>query len=83
MILSRANTPTRDWAVADRKSTLVFCVNLAHVRQLTKTFQDFGVEARYLHSGTPANERRALITDFKAGSYPVLVNCGTSTQVLV
>ncbi|KAF8846329.1 P-loop containing nucleoside triphosphate hydrolase protein [Paxillus ammoniavirescens] len=76
------NLVVRAWLdrASDRKSTLVFCVNLAHVRQLTKTFQDFGVEARYLHSGTPANERRALITDFKAGSYPVLVNCAILTE---
>ncbi|KAF9229231.1 P-loop containing nucleoside triphosphate hydrolase protein [Gyrodon lividus] len=65
---------------SDRKSTLVFCVNLAHVRQLTKAFQDFGVEARCLHSGTPENERRALITDFKAGNCPVLVNCAILTE---
>ncbi|KAF9237313.1 P-loop containing nucleoside triphosphate hydrolase protein [Melanogaster broomeanus] len=76
------NLVVRAWLdrASDRKSTLVFCVNIAHVLQLTKTFQDFGVEARYLHSGTPAPERRALISDFKAGSYPVLVNCAILTE---
>ncbi|KAH7883536.1 P-loop containing nucleoside triphosphate hydrolase protein [Phlebopus sp. FC_14] len=64
----------------DRKSTLVFCVNLAHVRQLTKVFREFGVDARYLASGTPANERSSLIADFKAGKYPVLVNCAILTE---
>ncbi|KAG1757630.1 P-loop containing nucleoside triphosphate hydrolase protein [Suillus lakei] len=63
-----------------RQSTLVFCVNIAHVRALTKTFQDFGVDARYLHSGTPAAERHALITAFKVGEYPVLVNCAILTE---
>ena len=61
---------------ADRKSTLVFCVNLAHVSALTAVFRDAGVDARYVHSGTPAAERRALVEDFKAGKFPVLVNCG-------
>ncbi|KIJ68505.1 hypothetical protein HYDPIDRAFT_106705 [Hydnomerulius pinastri MD-312] len=65
---------------SDRKSTLVFCVNLAHVRDLTRAFKDFGVDARYVHSGTPANERRQLIADFKAGEYPVLVNCAILTE---
>lgn len=70
------------FTASDRKSTLVFCVNLAHVRQLTKAFREFGIDARQLHSNTPANERRMLITEFKAGRYPVLVNCGTSHKVI-
>ena len=61
---------------ADRKSTLVFCVNLAHVRDLTNTFREAGVDARYVYAGTPAEERRALISGFKAGAFPVLLNCG-------
>ncbi|KAI9573006.1 P-loop containing nucleoside triphosphate hydrolase protein [Boletus coccyginus] len=69
-----------DRTSSDRKSTLVFCVNLAHVRQLTKAFREFGIDARQLHSNTPANERRMLITEFKAGRYPVLVNCAILTE---
>ncbi|KAF8560312.1 P-loop containing nucleoside triphosphate hydrolase protein [Imleria badia] len=69
-----------DRASSDRTSTLVFCVNLAHVRQLTKAFREFGIDARQLHSNTPANERRTLITEFKAGRYPVLVNCAILTE---
>ena len=60
----------------DRKSTLVFCVNLSHVRELTQAFRDAGIDARYVHSKTPAAERKALVEGFKAGGYPVLVNCG-------
>lgn len=66
---------------AGRKSTLVFCVNLAHVRDLTNAFRGLGVDARYLHAGTPVVERKALITSFRAGAYPVLINCGTSRNV--
>ncbi|THH01805.1 hypothetical protein EW026_g935 [Hermanssonia centrifuga] len=58
-----------------RKSTLVFCVNLAHVRDLTQAFRDAGVDARYVYSGTPAAERKALIAAFKAQGFPVLLNC--------
>ena len=61
---------------ATRKSTLVFCANLAHVRDLTSTFRTAGIDARYLHSGTPMAERKALIQTFKSGDFPVLVNCG-------
>ncbi|KAM5529998.1 hypothetical protein V8D89_016337 [Ganoderma adspersum] len=65
---------------AGRKSTLVFCVNLAHVAALTAAFRDAGVDARYLHSKTPAAERKALVESFKAGEYPVLVNCAVLTE---
>jgi ATP-dependent helicase IRC3 len=59
-----------------RKSTIVFAVNVAHVRALTKTFQSAGVDARHIYAGTPALERNALIDNFKAGDFPVLINCG-------
>ncbi|EPQ60619.1 P-loop containing nucleoside triphosphate hydrolase protein [Gloeophyllum trabeum ATCC 11539] len=63
-----------------RKSTLVFCVNLAHVAHLTKTFREAGVDARYLYAGTPVAERTKLITEFREGTFPVLVNCGILTE---
>jgi len=61
---------------ATRKCTLVFCVNVAHVQALTHAFRNYGVDARYVYSKTPAAERRALVSSFKAGQFPVLLNCG-------
>lgn len=63
-------------ATGERKSTLVFCVSVAHVHALTQVFRGFGVDARYIYADTPAKERQTIIADFKAGLYPVLVNCG-------
>lgn len=54
----------------------MFCVNLAHVRELTTTFRAFGIDARYVYSGTPVLERKALVSSFKEGAFPVLINCG-------
>ena len=62
--------------VAMRRSTLVFCVNLAHLRGLTDAFREAGVDARYVYSNTPAKERKALVDAFKAGEFPVLLNVG-------
>lgn len=78
------NTPTinklliQTWfdRAVDRKSTLIFCVNLAHVHHLTGAFRQAGVDARYVYSRTPATERRALVESFKNGEFPVLINCG-------
>ncbi|KAL1748461.1 P-loop containing nucleoside triphosphate hydrolase protein, partial [Schizophyllum fasciatum] len=82
------NTPTvndlvvRTWLhrAAQRKSTLVFCVSIAHVESLTQAFRSYGVDARYVYSGTPASERRALIAAFRGGEFPVLINCAILTE---
>ena len=44
---------------------------------LTKTFRGHGIDARFVYSETPMAERKALVASFKAGEFPVLVNCGT------
>jgi len=54
----------------------VFCVNVAHVKELTQTFRKYGIDARYLFAETPPAARKALLEDFKAGVFPVLINCG-------
>ncbi|KAI0307989.1 P-loop containing nucleoside triphosphate hydrolase protein [Multifurca ochricompacta] len=69
-----------DKAAKERKSTIVFAVNVAHARALTKTFQSAGVDARYLYSGTPNAERSALIEHFRVGDFPVLLNCALLTE---
>jgi len=74
--LSTLPAPDFNSLPAERKSTLVFCVNIAHVHSLTQKFRSYGIDARYIFSETPAEERKALVNAFKAGAYPVLVNCG-------
>lgn len=63
-----------------RKSTLVFCVNLAHVASLTAMFRQHGIDARFVTSDTPAKVRTERLDAFKAGAYPVLLNCGIFTE---
>ncbi|KAG8852738.1 hypothetical protein FRB91_006049 [Serendipita sp. 411] len=72
----------RSWIerAGERKSTLVFCTNLAHVHDLTTEFRKRGVDARYIHSGTHSKERQQLLDDFRGGRYPVLVNCAILTE---
>ncbi|KFY05141.1 hypothetical protein O988_00230 [Pseudogymnoascus sp. VKM F-3808] len=64
----------------ERKSTLVFCVDLAHIAGLTKAFRDRGVDARFVTGDTPKTERSATLDAFRAGEFPVLVNCGVFTE---
>ncbi|KAL8297005.1 hypothetical protein RB597_006216 [Gaeumannomyces tritici] len=63
-----------------RKSTLVFCVDLAHVAGLTQRFREYGIDARFVTGDTPKLERSERLEDFKAGKFPVLVNCGVFTE---
>lgn len=63
-----------------RKSTLVFCVDLAHVFSLTQEFRRHGVDARSVIGETPTVERSERLEAFKKGEYPVLVNCGVFTE---
>ena len=77
------NTITvRAWLAnaADRHSTLVFCVNVAHTRSLTEAFRAHGIDARYITADTPQRQRDAELGAFKAGAFPVLLNCGLFTE---
>ncbi|KAJ5689618.1 ATP-dependent helicase IRC3 [Penicillium macrosclerotiorum] len=76
------NITVRAWMAnaRDRKSTLVFCVDVAHVRQLTATFREHGVDARYITAATPKNVRAEQLEAFKNREFPVLLNCGLFTE---
>ncbi|KJZ79944.1 hypothetical protein HIM_00658 [Hirsutella minnesotensis 3608] len=63
-----------------RKSTLVFCVDLAHVVGLTNKFRDLGFDARYVTGDTPKLERSEILDAFRAGEFPVLINCSVFTE---
>ncbi|PGG96101.1 hypothetical protein AJ79_09727 [Helicocarpus griseus UAMH5409] len=64
----------------ERKSTLVFGVDIDHVRCLTDTFRRFGIDARYVTSQTPKDLRTEELDAFRNQDYPVLVNCGLFTE---
>lgn len=71
----------RSWMhKANAKSTIVFCADLAHVSGLTNMFRKHGVDARYVTSHTSKVDRSALLDAFKAGEFPVLLNCGVFTE---
>ncbi|KAI1180721.1 P-loop containing nucleoside triphosphate hydrolase protein [Nemania sp. FL0916] len=72
----------RSWLAraAGRKSTLVFCADLAHVAGLTQTFRQHGIDARFVSGDTPKLDRSDRLSAFKKGEFPVLVNCGVFTE---
>ncbi|KAJ5775752.1 Helicase C-terminal [Penicillium nucicola] len=64
----------------ERKSTLVFCVDIEHARQLTAAFRGHGVDARYITAGTAKGKRAEELRAFKDQEFPVLLNCGLFTE---
>ncbi|KAF6843091.1 DEAD/DEAH box helicase [Colletotrichum musicola] len=81
--IERVNEITvRSWLAkaSDRKSTLVFCVDLAHVTGLTQMFRKHGFDARFVTGDTPKLERSRVLEAFRNDEFPVLVNCGVFTE---
>ncbi|KAH9276342.1 hypothetical protein BASA83_001030 [Batrachochytrium salamandrivorans] len=84
------NTPERNLTVAqlylneavpsNRKSTLVFAVNVQHIEDLVKAFKAKGVPAIGVHGKTPLHARHAIMKEFSSGRIPVLINCGIITE---
>lgn len=76
------NAAVRAWIdrAKDRKSTIVFAVDIQHVIDLTECFRAHGVDARAVTSRNDKRERSDLVAAFRSGEYPVLVNCGIFTE---
>lgn len=64
----------------DRHSTLIFCVDLSHVTNLTTRFRESGIDAQFVTGDTPNKARSARIDAFRNGHFPVLLNCGVFTE---
>ncbi len=64
---------------ASNDITMVFCVNREHTIKTFEVFIQAGINATYVVSGMPIEERKRRIKAFKAGFYQVLINCGICT----
>jgi ATP-dependent helicase IRC3 len=63
-----------------RTSTLVFCVDIAHVTALTNMFRSHGVDAQFVTGDTNVDVRKGRVEAFRQGAFPVLLNCGIFTE---
>jgi ATP-dependent helicase IRC3 len=64
----------------ERKSTLVFCVDLDHVSSLTCMFRKHGIDAQHITGATRKSVRGDRLQAFKDRKFPVLLNCGVFTE---
>jgi ATP-dependent helicase IRC3 len=47
---------------------------------MTAAFRRAGVDARFVTGNTKESQRKALVEGFKAGQFPVMVNCQLFTE---
>ncbi|KAJ2551727.1 DEAD DEAH box helicase [Coemansia sp. RSA 1878] len=65
---------------ADRRSVLVFAVDVAHARDLAELFTHYGTQAKCVLGSTRMAEREQILHEFRTGTLPVVVNCGILTE---
>ena len=64
---------------SDRKSTIVFASGVAHARDICQNFKDKNIVCDYIDSTIEDTQRELVISNFKSGKLPVIVNVGVLT----
>ena len=67
-------------AAEGRKSTLIFCTDVAHMQALQQAFVKAGVDAHFVHGATSSRTRAQILDEFRERKLPVLINCGVFTE---
>jgi DNA repair protein RadD len=64
---------------ADRKSWLVFCTGVDHSLHIAEALRQKGIATETVTGDTPKNERRRILSDFKAGKLRAVTNANVLT----
>lgn len=59
---------------ADGLQTIVYCASIKHSQEVAEAFRADGINAVHFDGNTPAEERRKIVADFRAGRIKVLTN---------
>jgi ATP-dependent helicase IRC3 len=68
----------RDFAPGRR--AIVFCVDVAHARDVYRTFAEAGIRAASVWGDLPRDQRRSTLRAFSAGEIDVVTNCNVLTE---
>jgi ATP-dependent helicase IRC3 len=81
------NTPERNSLVirasrefARGRRTIVFCVDVAHARDMQRAFSKAGIRAGAVWGELPREERQAVLKQFSVGEIDVITNCNLLTE---
>jgi DNA repair protein RadD len=66
--------------LAQRRKTLMFCVDVAHSVHVRDEFMKSGVRAEHVDGGTPKDERDAILARLASGETDVVCNCMVLTE---
>lgn len=78
---SIAQRPVDAWQQqAKGRRTIVFSPSIIAAEQHAQEFNDADIPARVVTGATPAGERAALLSDYRAGRLPVIVNVYVLTE---
>lgn len=59
---------------ANNLRTIVYCASIQHSKEVADAFQEDGVNAVHFDGGTPTEERRRIVADFRSGVIQILCN---------
>ncbi|MFN3652583.1 MAG: DEAD/DEAH box helicase [Armatimonadota bacterium] len=78
---ARTSAAIRHWQeVASDRPTIVFCVDVAHAKDVAEAWRKVGVPAEHVDGTMSSDQRRAVIQRFKAGRIQVLTNVEVLTE---
>ncbi|MEO1018336.1 MAG: DEAD/DEAH box helicase [Pseudomonadota bacterium] len=66
--------------LAPGSKAVAFCVSVAHAESVAKAYNDAGITAACLHGKLSAEERAAIVADFKAGHITILTSCALISE---
>lgn len=67
---------TKAW---DRQHWLIFCVGVSHAQHISDLLNENGIVSACVSSDTPTEERKRILSDFKAGKIRAVTNYGILT----
>ena len=66
--------------LADGRRAIVFCVDVAHAKNVSQAFANAGIRAEAVWGELPKYNRRTTLARFAAGEIDVLTNCNLLTE---
>lgn len=67
--------PVEEWLThAGGRLTIGYCRDKLHGQKMAKMFSDAGIPSAFIESNTPADERRAVISDFADDKIKIIFN---------
>ncbi|MFN8627576.1 MAG: DEAD/DEAH box helicase [Candidatus Binatia bacterium] len=66
--------------LAAHRRCIVFCVNVAHARDVAAVFQDAGIRAAAVWGAMPKEDRRTTLARLSSGALEVVTNCNVLTE---